>query len=232
MDKQLKELYKKLISNNLTEIKDGKLTFARYKNGSKFEESNYKLMYIGRALNGWFRLDGDNEEEIYESAVEKVQNERIKEFGGTIKRSAFWQLCKLILNEKGDYDENDWDERIVWSNLYKLAPVKGGNPNYSTIKKTLENCVEILKREIEIVKPRHIVMVTGDWWVTLREKEEKSKFEKTFETEFDIKFNNYDSFVIGKGNYNGIPIVVTQRPERRRATREKQAKEVVNAFLE
>lgn len=253
---ELKELHVKMLEEEnrtdkekiFNKIKAGELTFAHYKEGKEFCKGKYKLMYIGRALNGWGKISGNTAEEVYENAHSIVANAEnksekcIRNFGGYINRSAFWQLCKLILKKSGECTDEEfiiannerdkifWDDRIVWSNLYKIAPVNGGNPNYGVIKATVEDCIEILKKEIEIVEPKHIVMVTDEWWVTLKDKDGNTKFNKTFEKEFNIKINSTDSFVIGKGRYKNIPIIVTKRPERRRETREKQADEVIKAF--
>ena len=61
---------------------------------------------------------------------------------------------------------DDWYEDIVWANLYTVAPAGGGNPNGSLCAAQRVICGKLLKKQIEILNPTHIVFVT-DWnWFT------------------------------------------------------------------
>jgi len=42
--------------------------------------------------------------------------------------------------------------------------MNGGNPNYTLKMFQLNYCKEILRIEIELCKPRHIMFVTGEDW--------------------------------------------------------------------
>lgn len=52
----------------------------------------------------------------------------------------------------------------MWTNLYKVAPSEGQNPKTTLIKLQEEKCIEILRKEININKPKHILFLCGlDW---------------------------------------------------------------------
>ena len=224
LKKELKNLYMEMLNDEeiSSQIKEKNLTLMFCQKGDKFEGSNCKLMYVGRALNGWYSLDNDNIEEMYDSAIENIRKNTIKNMDG-IRRSAFWQLCKAILTKEKDSDGNwdsDWDEKIVWSNLLKIAPCEGGNPDWNIIANTIKKSFEILKAEIEILEPKYVVLVVGKW----------IEFEgQTLMNDFGIE-EIKDTFVIGKGTYKNSTIIVTQRPEMRSGTREEQADEIIRAF--
>lgn len=74
-----------------------------------------------------------------------------------------------LLNDVGDdsldiKDPGFWFDRVAWSNLYKISPNKEGkNPaNPSKRSKEWQNKIaaDILKKEIEIYKPTHILFIT------------------------------------------------------------------------
>ena len=45
-------------------------------------------------------------------------------------RSAFWREVKLLVNawNIADVDKPEWPSHLIWTNLYKVSPVNGGNP--------------------------------------------------------------------------------------------------------
>ena len=54
-----------------------------------------------------------------------------------------------------------WYQKIVWTNLYKIAPRKGGNPSEAWRKMQREACAQLLRAEIVFFNPTHILFVTG-----------------------------------------------------------------------
>ena len=53
---------------------------------------------------------------------------------------------------------------MVWSNLYKIAPSGGGNPDGKLQNIQFPFCRDILVQEIAAFRPRRVVFATGiDW---------------------------------------------------------------------
>lgn len=57
---------------------------------------------------------------------------------------------------------NRWYDNIVWSNLYKLYPVAGGNPNDLWKKIQFKACADLLLEEIRYFQPSHILFATDE----------------------------------------------------------------------
>lgn len=56
--------------------------------------------------------------------------------------------------------DGDWQDRIAWTYLYKLA-AKKGKTDEEICRKQKGLCEEIIKTEIEALKPTHILFFTG-----------------------------------------------------------------------
>ncbi|NLE23942.1 MAG: hypothetical protein GX625_01160 [Clostridiaceae bacterium] len=150
-----------------------------------------KLMVVGRSGNGGSeencRKQGDLKIRKIDEYIKKIYDSQaassvswVTKWWGHDKdedgnkqynpaRSSFWLLIKAILMElyKESWDENTkktWPELIVWSNIYKVSPVNGGNPNYTLQMLQLDYCKDILKLEIDFCRPKNILFVTGDWF--------------------------------------------------------------------
>lgn len=84
----------------------------------------------------------------------------------------FWGYSKEIwdaLYGAATSWQERWYQKIVWTNLYKIAPRKGGNPSEAWQKMQREVCVELLHAEIEFFNPTHILFMTGtDWFQPFR----------------------------------------------------------------
>ena len=128
-----------------------------------------------------------------------------------------------------DSEQNRWVDYVAWTNLYKIAPLDTGNPTTTMMKKQLTACKNILKAEIELFSPTHILFITGyEWW-----------FEN-FKDIFDINFGNIKKNEYRGNNKNlffaetnaltsdGIKIVVACRPEFR--DENLYVKDVINSF--
>lgn len=89
---------------------------------------------------------------------------------GTVKgeyvlsKAQIWSYTKEIwdklFGQKSLWTDR-WFEKIVWTNLYKVAPHEGGNPGGKLQKIQIEACKELLKEEIEHFRPTHIFMATA-----------------------------------------------------------------------
>ena len=128
------------------------------------------IMFMGRAVNDW-KAQGDRNTEgmftegssnqifMCDDQVKWVETERYD------KKSAFWRVVKSIAQMFSN-DEQGWFKHIVWSNLYKVSPTGGGNPSRTLRKNQFEICLEIFKVELEIFKPKFVVMLNGeDWYI-------------------------------------------------------------------
>lgn len=140
--------------------------------GAKWGQSKIKILFVGRAVNGWVETADEFKENLFNkianihdqmSWVEELRGEGIKEDGRrryNSNRSAFWKLIKQICSE---LNISPWYEYTAWSNMYKLSPHKG-NPNKKFRNLQRSACTEILKEEIKILQPTHIIFINGGNW--------------------------------------------------------------------
>lgn len=139
---------------------------------------NNKLMVVGRAVNDWnntFQLEGIQSDSLLEelfpsSSVHNCPLEWVESSWGTsegynTKKSAFWRVVNKISKSVNQLEDNEpWASKIVWSNLFKVAPSGGGNPSDSLCVSQFNACNELLKVEIEEFRPKYIVFLTGQDW--------------------------------------------------------------------
>lgn len=231
----MREQYKKILETEyegksiFKHLKDGSLTLSYSYKGSKYDSSNSKLMVIGRAMNGW-----ENDFSRFNSPDELLsfRDKDDFKFSHVINKegfvssgrkrpyryitSKFWKLIKFLLEEYEDandnwYDSsknNQWNEKIVWSNLYKISPRFEGNPPWKIMIQNIEEYIEILRMEIEEYNPDRILFVTDNNY--LEPDTNKSSFIKAFNIQ---KCDKGD--IVGEGEYNGKKIIVCRRPDRR-----------------
>lgn len=231
----LKRQYKNLLSPLEARFWSKELTCAPAIEGKRYEESPFRLMYVGRAVNGWEgNWKGNSVEDLvnqvfsYDFDMASIE-ENPNQNGYNFNKSPFWQLCKPLMKLAGE--EKNWSDRVLWSNLYKVAPYETGNPSNKLIKETIDYCVQILIYELELYKPSHAVFVTDDWWF-----DPADTFKVSFSKELGIPVEHkIESVIIGKGIYQssdgGTKIIVTKRPEGLKGvSREEHAKLIFEAF--
>lgn len=132
------------------------------------------------------------------------------------KNSAFWRFAKLIVNkyfedEKKKFIEGEWQKEIIWTNLYKASYENGGNP-INFYSNQVDMCDNILKREIELYRPKIIFFITEK-----NHRNDKEKFDFSWFVEKD--FPNTYKFIKefnAEDNEFGCSIFVTKRPECRK----------------
>lgn len=122
-------------------------------------------------------------------------------------RSFFWNVTYKLIVKYYDLDENchDWAEKIVWSNLYKIAPAERQNPSEKECTWQQEKSIELVKKEIEEIRPRYCIVLTNDdWWQPFREK---------LHTKVLLGAKSYE-YVQSYEEYQGstAKIIVTKRP--------------------
>lgn len=109
--------------------------------GHLYEKADKRIVFYGRATNGW---DEDDNPGIF--TIVKC------------KRSPFFRLINRIANEL--FPQNPV-ESIVWSNVCKVAPRKGGNPSQKCYEAQLPFDGKILRKEMEILSPDVMIFITG-----------------------------------------------------------------------
>jgi len=139
--------------------------------GENFPVSkNSGLVFVGKAVNRWITntdevdlLFGDSDDNIFalEDQMKWVVDREGNHNGYNTKRSAFWRVVKRISNYY--YPHENWYSHVAWTNLCKLAPYDGGNPNQGLYDQQLSSAQEILKHELEILSPRFVIMLTSGW---------------------------------------------------------------------
>ena len=126
-------------------------------------------------------------------------------------RSFFWNVTYKLIARYYGLDENghDWTKKIVWSNLYKIAPAERQNPSEEECVWQREKSVELVKKEIAEIRPKYCIVLTNDdWWSSFRRNSEKLQTKKIK----GIK-KSYE-YVQSYEQYPGSDtrIVVTKRP--------------------
>ena len=162
----LMPLYEKLLKDNTFEnISTFCIQWGKYFP----KEEKTGILFIGKAINGWITDDtdinilfGDSEERIFarEDQMEWVHKKEGSNNRYNTKTSAFWRVIKQISQH---YFPTEWYSYVAWSNLCKIAPSKGGNPNNKLYYEQLDSCRQILSKEIEILSPKAVVMLTSGW---------------------------------------------------------------------
>lgn len=242
---EIKRMYEELVAPF---VRDSLLRKANEEEGSEdyealtcvpaFVGDNYggeiRPMFVGRAVNGWNTDWSTNVEEAAEQAlnqncnfdeIRNPDNYKDNKNSYNFNRCAFIQTGIEAIIKQGINREDAWSA-FVWSNLFKVSPAISGNPSGKVQHKQRKICIDILKKEIELLKPTHIIFFTDEDWLknTWRNKKDLDSFYKVFE--FDKKFTN--QFIKGTGIYNGVPYVVCVRPEKHK--REEFSNSISDAF--
>ena len=155
---------------------------------------NGDLMVVGRAVNGWrepyiLPLDLTCQASrkrwalsVFNNATEDqgqcpmnwVMSHWGARNGYNTRGSAFWRVVRMVIgglsaqtltkNSWPPRFRESWPSHLVWSNLYKLAPKKGRNPNGQLRTTQHAGCIALLKAEIKIYRPRRLLLLTGRSW--------------------------------------------------------------------
>ena len=145
--------------------------------GTLYRSQETRLMVIGRATNGWKQLDTSSAAAFSreaEAAFGSPGFSWVSGDGGDLRsardvlyrlsRSPFWRVARRLLAALGEDASGRWGERIAWSNLYKIAPLGGGNPSNALCRAQIGPCRAILAEEIRRFEPTHIFMPVGWNW--------------------------------------------------------------------
>jgi len=121
-------------------------------------------------------------------------------------RSFFWNVIYKLICDYYQIDRESWEwsKKIVWSNLYKIAPANA-NPNgfYKSQQHPLAS--ELVKKEIEEINPKYCIVITnGDWW--------KPFHEALNTTIIKEEVLGSDSEIFSFEKFNQTKIIITNRP--------------------
>lgn len=144
-----------------------------------------ELMVVGRAVNGWaieakrpLELDSADAAGTYAEAILASVSDKSNcpmawvtacwgaTEGYNTKKSAFWRAIHSVLRglSQAAADDDTWPSKLVWSNLYKVAPAEGGNPSNFLCDLQLPGCIELLQAELATYRPRRVLFLTGLNW--------------------------------------------------------------------
>jgi len=187
-------------------------------------EKNKGLLFIGKAVNGWVTddknvenlFDKHNSDRIFErnDQMKWVNNLSGNTKGYNTKRSAFWRLIKKVTKS---YHPDEWYSHIAWSNLYKIAPWKGGNPNSKLQKQQKEFCIKLLQTEINILSPEYVILLTSGWESSFIESIKKGK---EFKTIAEKKWDKYKTSLI---EIDKIKYIISHHPQGKKEWDHKKA---------
>ncbi|MEO7859667.1 MAG: hypothetical protein ABIU05_04365 [Nitrospirales bacterium] len=199
--------------------------------GCKFSHEK-GLFVVGRSLNGWDTEAVFNVDEI-RTGFETFQDPDGKEYccpmawdpngegkNYNTRKSSFWRLAKSTAKSLFDDKElsNEWACHIAWSNLFKLSP-KDGNPGRLLRSAQLPYCRELLKLELEELRPSTVLFIVGrDWY-------------KDFRDNMSIALVHSESgfkYIEGIGCRGAETWVLTSRPEYK--SQGPFVEEVISAF--
>lgn len=211
----------------------------------KYSEPAKRLMIVGRCPNGWINRDFKNVDEFLSIALSKmddgaswlrddgkatetyIRKSDGKECRYNINRSAFFRSIRNVLHKLIPVTNIDprWFDYFLWTNLYCFSPADGGNANEKMKSLQLEDCKELLIRQIEHYRPTHIVFITDwDYWF--------DAFSDLF-PKVEKCGNSFTDNVVGKGKYNSSKVVVSIRPDRTKPNKPDETKfanDIIAAF--
>jgi hypothetical protein len=172
------------------------------------------ILFVGKAVNSWVTEETDvekifdinNSERIFarDDQMEWVNNLSGNIEGYNTRKSAFWRVVKRV--SETFYPKN-WYDNVAWTNLYKIAPFSGGNPNGKLQKAQREYCFSILKKEIEILTPQYVIMLTSGWeWSFLRYLNDNKEVHV-------VETKNWGKYTTSTTQINGVNYIFSQHPQ-------------------
>jgi len=145
-DDMLRDVSERLRTKGYTQRDIDDLCIFKTKVGGHFPtEKGRGIVFYGRATNGWDEYD--------ESERNKIENILWEQ-----TRRPFFNLVYWV---SWTYYDNEYRNSVVWSNIYKIAP-NGGNPSSELQSEQHDYIVDIIRKEIEMLSPAVIVLITGN----------------------------------------------------------------------
>lgn len=196
-----------------------------------------ELMVVGRAVNGWtngvlpdcFAIPSEASKfaKLVQDSVagdDRCPMSWVTDHWGentqgyNTKRSAFWRSIRSVVKQLGiaDVENTSWSSQLVWSNLYKISPSIGGNPNNTLCDIQFSGCSQLLNLELATYCPTRVLFLTGANWA--------DPFLKGWEQRGSDKFSYVERF----GIYGNTRYVVAVHPQGK--PEEQWVNEVISAF--
>lgn len=177
----LKPLYQDLLNHSECVLDKQKYCAFCMQWGESFlEEKNSGILFVGRSVNGWINTELGEVDELFgdteniETNIKPIFNvndqmEWVVDSWGSkdrynTNRSPFWRVIRSVSTEYYPDSNSNWYKNVAWSNLYKVAPSAGGNPDDFICGWQFYNCCRILQKEIELLSPRVVIFLTGKLW--------------------------------------------------------------------
>ena len=214
----LKEVFKPIYSEllkNVASVKSEKCTFfPQWGANYPFTRERCGLMVMGRACNGWHStsqdieiLFGNKKESIFNR---KDQMRWVDDYAGSqsnynTNKSAFWRVAKHIAQ---CFYPDKWYSHIAWSNVCKVSPEKGGNPNDKLYYAQLESSQKIFESEIRLFSPKVVVMFTSNSWAA-----DLLKYMNNNQEPICIEQLNWDKYKCDVYRINETYFVVSEHPQ-------------------
>lgn len=217
-------------------IRDNVLSGTPAFEGTEYKKAKTKVMFVGRALNGWeVNFKGcstleDIADRLLNQSSEKALDTLVCEEGFgegprkyRHKNYNFFRFIKGVLEEVGESDigtdetwYNDskkWNQKFIWANLFCISPYNGNNPTDKLIKPSIESYIKLIKLYIEHYRPDVIIFITDiDGW--LRFDNISPSFIDLFGDTY-IETKDETDFIRAKGEISGGKAIVCQRPDKR-----------------
>lgn len=226
------------IEKSFTECEEKKITTLVPMKGCRYDSEEIKLMVVGRATNGWGEMDSDytNQKKKYvDDALELLEKDnrasdkgkrfewiekekhKPKEKRYNAETKPFWNYTRSILKELSKnkcYEEKDWYQSLLWSNLFPVSFAKEGNPSEGLKDSQLFVAKKLLREQINYFQPTHVLIISNwDGWFSINKgKEDCNENECQFLQEVKKK-ENYDEVIKGSGIIGNSNVVVSRRPE-------------------
>lgn len=228
---RVQEIYSELLSKDWKGkavwecIRDKDLTSVPCLVGNQFAAQRTKVMVVGRAVNGW-EVDFEDTSSLA-ATVNSVltQKNRMDDFAKDsivdehgekyyYAKSSFLRMMRQLVGAFTGSEEN-WQQRLAWSNLFKIAPRNGKNPSWLMIRKDIPLYCELIKEELKQNKPDVVVFVTDmDFFDPYPNHKTYSSFKGLID---GPGLNTSQSkYVCAAGNFindQNIKVVVCKRPE-------------------
>ncbi len=127
-------------------------------------------------------------------------------YSGTYRtyRSFFWNVAYKLICDYYHIDRGSWEwsKKMVWSNLYKIAPHEA-NPNFEQQAFQQPIAAELIRQEIEELNPKFCIVLTNlAWW---------EPFQELLGTT-TVSSDNLPPDIVSLEKYRNTTIVVTTRP--------------------
>lgn len=178
------------------------------------------LLAVGRSVNGWvheWRIGALDEASVRQTLIERARRDAepadrcrmlwVTDLVGrtshpyNTNRSAFWRVLRATVSSVMEVDATDWPRNLAWTNLYKLAPASGWNPGADLQRAQRGAAIRLLKAEIEALRARRILFLTGRWWA------------EPFATSLGMRIEwATGRLVEGAGRYRGAQVVIAKHP--------------------